>query len=187
MLELLMVVAIMMILSAIAIPQIMNTMRSYQLTSAASQVADAVKFARFEAIRRNISVNSCTHTSGTSWVVWTDKICGSSPATDRQFQLTGNVTFLAPANVPTAGSLAAKVGAAALTTLSASSSPQTIAFDPRGAVNFALSSGGATTVYVFYVGPTVLPAQSYRAVVVMPSGATQIWAGSPTGAWFQIG
>jgi type IV fimbrial biogenesis protein FimT len=186
-LELVMVVAIMMILSAFAVPRIMDTMRTYQLTSAAAQVADAVKYARYEAVRKNIGVNSCTNASGGTWVVWTDRDCAAASTADRKFALTGNVTFLSSANVPTAGALTGAVQVGALTTLSASGSLQTIAFDPRGAVNFAASSGGAPTVYVFYVGTTTLPAQSYRAVVIMPSGATQVWTGSPGGAWIQIG
>jgi Tfp pilus assembly protein FimT len=185
--ELVTVMAISMVLSAIAIPRIMDTMRTYQLSSAASQVAGAVKFTRYEAIRRNISVPSRVAPTGNTWVVWTDSNGNNArDVTEQQFTLTGSVTFLTAANVPSAGGLPAAVGAAAVTTLSASAGTQTISFDPRGAVNFAASAGGATTVYVFYVGPTALPAQSYRAVVVMPSGAIQIWSGSPAGAWFQL-
>jgi len=187
MVELMIVVGIMMLLSAIAVPRIMDTMRTYQLSSAAFQVADAVKYARFEAIRKNISVPARVQTLGTSWIVWTDSNNnGVADAAERQFEFAGNVTFLTTANVPTAGTLPAAVGTAALTTLSANSSTQTISFDPRGAVNFAASSGGATTVYVFYVGQTSLPARSYRAVVVLPSGMTQVWAGSPSGAWYLL-
>jgi len=187
-LELVVVVAIMMILSAMAVPQIMNTMRTYQLNFAASQVADAVKFSRFEAIRRNNNANCLAATSGATWAVGTDNDGdGLLTNADRQYVFTGNVTFLTAAQVPTAGNLPGAVGVNAVTTLSANSSTQKISFDPRGAVNFAGSTGGAPTVYVFYVGPTMLPAQSYRAVVVMPSGQTQIWEGSPAGNWIQIG
>jgi hypothetical protein len=73
----------------------------------------------------------------------------------------------------------------AVTVLSASSSTKTISFDPRGAINFAGSSGGATTVYVLYVGPTGT-AQDYRAVVVMPSGQTQVWGTTGQSPWHQI-
>jgi prepilin-type N-terminal cleavage/methylation domain-containing protein len=185
--ELVAVMAISLVLSAIAIPRIMDTMRIYQVSSAASQVAGAVKFARYEAIRRNTSVPARVAPSGATWVVWTDSNNNSAvDPTEQQFKLTGTVTFLTAGNVPSAGALPAAVGAAAVTPLSASASTQTISFDQRGAINFAASAGAASTVYVFYVGPTLLPAASYRAVVVMPSGAIQIWSGSPTSAWFQM-
>jgi hypothetical protein len=74
----------------------------------------------------------------------------------------------------------------AITVLSASAVTKTIFFDPRGAVNFPLSAGGVPTVYVFYVGPVFQSTQDYRAVAVMPSGITQVWAGSAAGAWHQI-
>jgi Tfp pilus assembly protein FimT len=185
--ELVVVVGIMMLLSAIAMPQILSTMRSYQVTSAAAQVADTLKFTRYEAIRSNINVPFKAKPSGSSYIVWTDSNGDGIPdVPERQFQFAGTVTFLTTSSVPSAGNLASAVGVAALTTLSASSSTQTISYDPRGAVNFAGSSGGAQTVYVFYVGPTTNPDQEYRAVVVMPSGVTQVWAGTPSGSWHQI-
>jgi len=178
--ELTIVVAIMMILSAFAIPQITTVMRTYQLNSAASQVADSIKFARFEAIRRNVNANCLTVPSGSTWMVGADSNGnGTLDTTERRFVLSGNMTFLPSASVSIAGSLPGVLNVSAVTTLSASSSTQTITFDPRGAVYFA----GSPTVYVFYVGAKD-GQQDYRAVVVMPSGQTQVWAGSSS--WHQI-
>jgi hypothetical protein len=42
-------------------------------------------------------------------------------------------------------------------------------------------------VYVFYVGQSSTFTSDYRAVVVMPSGITQIWAGGATTSWHQVG
>jgi Tfp pilus assembly protein FimT len=186
-LELVLVTATMMVLSAIAVPQILSTMRTYQVTSAASQVADAIKFSRFEAIRSNVNVAFRAKPSGSTWIVWTDSNNDNIPdAPERQYQFAGTVTSLPTSSVPSAGNLASAVGVASLTVLSGSGSTQTITFDPRGAVNPSASTGGATTVYVFYVGPTTNPDQEYRAVVVMPSGVTQVWTGTPSGTWRQI-
>ena len=186
MVELVVVVALIMILSAFAVPQVMNNLRTYQLTSAASQVADAIKFTRSEAIRRNVNVNCLASASGSTWMVGTDSNGdGTLETSERHFLMTGMTQFLPSSNVANAGSLPTALNVPAVTVLSASSSTQTISFDPRGAINFAGSSGGATTVYVLYVGPTGT-AQDYRAVVVMPSGQTQVWGTTGQSPWHQI-
>lgn len=187
MIELLVVLGIIMVFSAIAIPQVVRTLRVYQVTSSASQVADAIKFARFEAIRKNSNMSFLATWSGVRWGVGTDSNGdGTLQPSERQYEITGNVTLLTAGAVPTSGSLPGALGVPAITVLSGNLATQTIAFDPRGAVNFAASTGGATTVYVLYVGPTAQSTQDYRAVVVMPSGITQVWAGYATGAWHQI-
>ena len=185
--ELLVVVFIIMVISAIAIPQITTTLRTYQVTSAASQVADAIKFSRFEAIRRNSTMSFLASRPGIRWWVGTDSNGdGTLQTSERQYDITGNVTLLTAAGVPSSGALPAALIVPNITVLSGSSATQNIAFDPRGAVNFAASTGGVITVYVFYVGPVTQSTQDYRAVVVMPSGITQVWAGNASSGWHQL-
>jgi type IV fimbrial biogenesis protein FimT len=187
MIELLVVVAIVMVIAGLAIPQIALTLRTYQVTSAASQIADAIKFARFEAIRRNSQMSFLAWWSGVRWSVGTDSNGDTIlQPSERQYEITGNVTLLTAAGVPTSGNLPGALNVPAVTVLSGSTSAKAIFFDPRGAVNFVASVGGAQTVYVFYVGPTSLSTQDYRAVVVMPSGITQVWAGNAANPWHQI-
>jgi Tfp pilus assembly protein FimT len=187
MIELLVVVAIVMVIAGLAIPQITLTLRTYQVTSAASQIADAIKFARFEAIRRNSQTSFLAWWSGARWSVGTDSNFDTTlQPSERQYDITGNVTLLTAAGVPTSGNLPGALNVPAVTVLSGSTSAKAIFFDPRGAVNFAASVGGVATVYVLYVGPTSLSTQDYRAVVVMPSGITQVWAGNAGSAWHQI-
>ena len=188
-LELLVVVVIIAVLAAIAIPSIMTTLRAYQVTSAAAQVADNIKFARAEAIRLNVPTTQPAEflavPSGSSWVVGADAGgVGSLSSADRQYELSGNVTFLPQSSVATAGNLASAIGVVSLTTLSASSSTQAIKFDARGAVSYGANP---VAVYVFYVGPVSQSSEDYRAVVVLPSGITQLWAGNSSSSWHQIG
>jgi Tfp pilus assembly protein FimT len=185
--ELLVVLLIIMVVSAIAVPQVVATLRSYQVSAAASQVADAIKFTRFEAIRRNSNTSFLASPLGAKWAVGTDSNGNTTlDVSERQYQITGNITLLNAAGVPTSGTLAAALNVPAIRVISASASTKTIAFDPRGAVNFAISTGGTATVYVLYVAPVYLSTSDYRAVVVMPSGITQIWAGSASSAWRQL-
>jgi prepilin-type N-terminal cleavage/methylation domain-containing protein len=185
--ELCVVVFIILVIAAFAIPTITTTLRTYQVSSAAYQIADAVKFARFEAIRRNTNSSFLASPLGASWALGTDSNGnGALDVTERQYEITGNVTLLTAAGVPTSINLPGAMNVPAITVLSASAVTKTIFFDPRGAVNFPLSAGGAPTVYVFYVGPVFQSTQDYRAVAVMPSGITQVWAGSAAGVWHQI-
>jgi len=185
--ELVVVIFIMLAISAMAIPQIMTTLRTYQVSSAASQVSDAIKFARFEAIRRNTNSSFLAAPLGAGWAVGTDSNGNTAlDVTERQFEITGNVTLLTAAGVPTSINLPAALNVPAITVLSASAVTKTITFDPRGAINFPASAGGVATVYVLYVGPTSQSTQDYRAVVVMPSGITQVWAGNAVNPWHQL-
>jgi prepilin-type N-terminal cleavage/methylation domain-containing protein len=186
-LELLVVVLIVMVLSAIAVPQVVATLRSYQVSAAASQIADAIKFSRFEAIRRNSTTSFLASPLGARWAVGTDSNGNAAlDVSERQYEITGNVTLLTAAGVPTTNTLAAAVNVPAITVISASGAIKAIAFDPRGAINFPASAGGVPTVYVLYVGPVYQSTQDYRAVVIMPSGITQIWAGNASSGWRQL-
>ncbi len=44
--------AVLLILTAIAIPSLMRSFRTYQLNDAAARLSDMLKFTRFEAVRR---------------------------------------------------------------------------------------------------------------------------------------
>jgi prepilin-type N-terminal cleavage/methylation domain-containing protein len=185
--ELCVVVFIILVIAAFAVPTITTTLRTYQVSSAAYQISDAVKFARFEAIRRNTNSSFLASPLGAGWAVGTDSNGNTAlDVTERQYEITGNVTLLTAAGVPTSINLPGAMNVPAITVLSASAVTKTIFFDSRGAVNFPLSAGGAPTVYVFYVGPGFQSTQDYRAVAVMPSGITQVWAGSAAGAWHQL-
>jgi type IV fimbrial biogenesis protein FimT len=187
MVELLVVVLIIMVISGIALPQITRTLRTYQISSAANQLVDAIKFSRFEAIRHNTTMNFLASWSGVRWSVGTDSNGdGTLQTSERQYDIAGNVTLLTAAGVPSSAALPAALIVPNITVLSGNAATQTIAFDPRGAVNFPASAGGATTVYVFYVGPVTQSTQDYRAVVVMPSGITQVWAGNASSGWHQL-
>ena len=89
MVELAVSLTILLILSAIAIPTMMRSLRSYQLNDSAGRVADILKFTRFEAVRRNTAVNVQIQLqqNGTDWVVWTDSLNnGVLDPTEKQAQ-----------------------------------------------------------------------------------------------------
>ena len=170
--ELLVVLGIFGILSGIAVPSLARTYRNYQMDDAASQVAGIVKFTRYEAIRRNTNMTS-RNTQAVALgpaSVWTDTAPATTtiPPTAKQIALTTTATLVPD---PNAAGLAAKVGVTALTVISPSN--DNVTFDSRGATT------SFNVVNVYYVGNA---AYGYRAVVVMPNGAVQVWSYA-TGTW----
>lgn len=81
--ELLLVIAIIGILSTIAIPNMRDAARSYQLTSKANFWMNTLNFARSEAVKRGERVTLCASSDGSGctaplanlhqgWIIWTD-------------------------------------------------------------------------------------------------------------------
>ena len=174
--ELLVSMAIISTLSAIAVPSLMRTYRSYQMDDAASQVASQLKFTRYEAIRRNgpIPMACVNKTQNGYLTMFTDyDNSGTVQATEKQIVFSGSATLVDAASVPSSGALAAVVSAGTLTTMNPTNG--TIAFDARG----AKSTGGGT---VYWVGNANY---GWRAVTVMPSGSVQVWSYA-TGTWTQV-
>ena len=183
MVELAVSLTLLLILSAIAIPSLMHSLRTYQLNDAAARLSDMLKFTRFEAVRKNKAVPFQLQQFGNDWVAWADPDNDANlDPTEKQVRISGFVTLL-PAGggppVPTA--IINAVGA--LTPTPANPGP--LQFDARGAVR--VNNTLSNNVYVFYVGGAANPDEfGYRAVILLPSGATQIWTAPAGGPWKRI-
>ncbi len=182
-LELVVSVAIILVISSMAISPITKTLKTNQLNDAANQLAGIVKFTRFEAIRRNTPIK-CVNSQGGAYTqasIWSDDDGdGVEGPTEKQILLGPNATLVPAGVVPNTGALAAAANIPTLTPISPSS--DAIKFDQRGAV-----VASPPAVYVFYVGNTS-PDGGFRAVIVLPSGSVQVWtyAGGTGNAWQQI-
>jgi Tfp pilus assembly protein FimT len=182
-LELVVSVAIILVISSMAISPITKTLKTYQLNDAASQLAGILKFSRFEAIRKNTPIN-CVNSQATAYGqanIWSDDNGdGVEGPTEKQILLGPNATLVSAGVVPNTAALAAVANIPALTPISPGSGA--VKFDQRGAV-----VASPPAVYVFYVGNTS-PDGGFRAVIVLPSGSVQVWtyAGGTGSAWQQI-
>jgi len=188
MVELVMSICVMLILTALAIPSLMRSMRTYQLNNAAANVSDMLKFTRFEAVRSNKQINFLMLNYGPAgWLVGTDSnINGVLDPTEKQQAITGYPTLLPSGIAPSDTSIRNALSVAALTTLSASGN--TVTFDARGAIRLGIGGQVSNSVYVFYVGNLTDPDSGYRAVVLLPSGSTQIWTWNLNGGlWRRVG
>jgi prepilin-type N-terminal cleavage/methylation domain-containing protein len=185
MLELLVVMTVIMIVTAISMPSFLRAIRTYQLNDAATQVAGVLKFTRYEAIRLNVAsatpLKAQVRQTGTAPVisnVFTDSNNnGTVQSREGQIVLSGNVNLVAASTPPNTAGLATAVGVAALTNVSLTSG--FIAFDQRGAITPA-------AINVLYIGNAALPNLGYRAIVLLPSGSVQIWTTDASGNWQQL-
>jgi prepilin-type N-terminal cleavage/methylation domain-containing protein len=184
--EVVIAMAVILILSAIALPAFLNAYRMYQLTDAATQFAGLLKFTRFEAIRLNTNVIcQIQQTASVPPVtnMWADSLPtppdGVEDPGEKQLQFSGTVNLVPAAAVPNTAGLAAAVGVAALATVPLANGPVT--FDRRGAVNPA-----APQVYAFYLSNLNDTSVGARAVILLPSGSVQIWKADSLGNWQSI-
>jgi Tfp pilus assembly protein FimT len=183
MVELAVSMTVLLILTAIAIPSLLHSMRAYQLNGAAGSLSDILKFTRYEAVRQNRPISFLMQPSGNGWLVGTDSNRnGNIDPTDKQVAINGFVTLLA-GGTPTPTAITNAVGV--LTPTPANPGP--LQFDARGAVR--VNNTLTANVYVFYVGGAgASPGDfGYRAVILLPSGATQVWTAPAGGPWQRIG
>lgn len=172
--ELLVSMAVISILTAIAAPSLLSTYRNYQMDDAAAQVAGMVKYTRYEAIRRNNTMNCVVKVVNNQVAIFSDDNGnGNIDLNEREVLLSGSATLVDSSAVGSAAALSGPVGAGALTTVNPATGVLT--FDGRG----AKTTAGAS---VLWVGSAVY---GFRAVVVLPSGAIETWSYA-TGAWQQL-
>jgi type IV fimbrial biogenesis protein FimT len=184
MVELAVSMTVLLILTAIAVPSLMYSFRTYQLNDAATRVSDMLKFTRYEAVRRNTQVNFLLQQSGPNWVFGTDSNgSGTLTASETQQVITSFATILTSAPTATTA-ITTKLGVGSMTAVSTNGS--TITFDARGAVRVSKGGNVSSTVYVFYIGSTTDPEFGYRAVILVPSGNIQIWTAPASGPWQQV-
>ena len=184
MVELVVSICVMLVLTAVAVPSLTRSLRVYQLNSAAASVSGMLKFTRFEAVRRNQQINFLALRRGAGWVVGTDSNAnGAIDTVERQQSVSGYVTLLpAGGPVPPANAITAADGA--LTPVSGANG--SVTFDARGAIRQGIGGPVANSVYVFYIGNANDPGDGYRAVVLLPSGSTQVWSAPSGGPWRQV-
>src|SRR5258708_1689854 len=131
MVELAVSMTVVLILSAIAIPSLMHSGRTYQLNSVAGGLSDILEFTRFEADRRNKAVPLQLQRFGNDWVAWADPDNdGNVDPTEKQVRISGFVTLLTGGGLPPTTAITNALNGAALTPTPANPGP--LQFDARG-------------------------------------------------------
>src|SRR5438477_10783962 len=183
MIELVVVLVVILITSAITAPSFMRAYQYYQVSNAAASMANVIKYTRYEAIRLNTPINCVIGPAPVGTMAWTDSDRDGVPVNDgvaenveRQVTFSTTVTLLAPCNVPNLAGLILAAGLGPLVPLS--NTAAVVQFDQRGAVN--PPPAGAL---VSFVGNTLVPGAGYRAIILLPSGSMQLWKADANGTW----
>ncbi|HZV60470.1 MAG TPA: prepilin-type N-terminal cleavage/methylation domain-containing protein [Candidatus Eremiobacteraceae bacterium] len=180
-LEILVAVGILLVLTGITVPIASRAIQTYRLTDVATQVAGNIKMARFEAIRKDALVNWQIKQAGNTTTVFVDPDrAGNFGPKVKAAIFNTNLNVVPADDVPNTAGLAVAIGAKTLTPVNPLNTA--ITFDARGAVT------GVPTAYAVYISDNTpgSPGANYRAVILLPSGITQIWLAASDGAWRQL-
>ncbi len=182
--ELVLSLAVLLIITTLAIPVVVRSLQSYQLNATASQLAGMLKYAKFDAIRQNTKVSCQIQQSGTMWLVWVDSNGNGQPdGGEPQMFIGGGFTLLPSGSAPDPTPITNTLGPGFSNNYSwvvLSGSNGSITYDQRGVID------GGTFVYALYLGNPNDPSSGYRAVITMPSGAVQVWAAASGGNWHRV-
>jgi prepilin-type N-terminal cleavage/methylation domain-containing protein len=189
--ELVLSLAVLLIITTLAVPVVVRSLQSYQLNSIASQLAGMLKFAKFDAIRQNTHVNFQIMQSSTNWIAWVDSNGDSIPngaEPQMVIAIAGNDTLLPASSVPSPSPIIATlgVGSTGYTWTVLSGSIGSIMYDQRGVIVSIPGGPVVTTVYALYLGNPNDPSSGYRAIITLPSGAVQVWTSGSDGNWQRV-
>jgi prepilin-type N-terminal cleavage/methylation domain-containing protein len=180
--ELLVTLGVALILMAIGLPAFLRAYHSYQLTNAASQMADILRLSRYEAIRLNrpgnCQIQQAYTGDPTLTLVWADSNQNSQLDTGEKMVLLGPTGNLVAGSVPGASAMLSQAVSGTVPVTPAPTGTL-VTFDARGAVT-------PPNVNVFYLSSTVAPDAGFRAIILMPAGSIQIWRADATGYWQQV-
>lgn len=189
--ELVLSLAVLLVITTLAIPVVVRSLQSYQLNSTASQLAGMLKFAKFDAIRQNTPVNcQIALQPGANWLVWVDSNGNLiADQAEPQMYIGGSFTLISESSVPNPtpikNSLGLGFSSYAWTVLSGSNG--SVTYDQRGVIGCPSNTTCNTgVVYVLYLGSASNPNLGYRAVLTLPSGAVQVWTSSSAGDWQRV-
>ncbi len=189
MLELVVVMAIILVVSAMAMPSIMNTIADYKLRGTASGIAGTLQSARMLAVKSNQFVTAQQYpssaTSGATIQYFLDGNGNGTPdAGEAIFQLPRNVSF-ATASVPSNSTMNLGTNWAQPTT----AAPFPVSFSPRGLPCMTTTGGtsGTSNVcnttdssgkpigYVYYLTDVRTFGGGFAAVSVSAAGRIKVW------------
>jgi prepilin-type N-terminal cleavage/methylation domain-containing protein len=178
MVELLTVIVIILVVSAIATPNVLRAIRTYRLTAASRDVANLLLRARFEAVRlnrQNPPLLVRTQVVGGRDLFWIDlNSNGNAEATESQVLLPSEIRSMAPGG---AAPNTASMGLGATTQLTAA-----VAFNPRGVLEFGVA---APTTFVVILGYAAQPDIGFRAITITPLARSQTWRAPLNGTWMR--
>ncbi len=174
MVELIVVLAIAMIMTAISLPTAITQYRQYRLTSTAANLSSILQACRTDAIRFNRNVRCLFGAVPGGFTFWSDENNnGAVDPNEPQYLFPGDLQ-LNPGGTPAPGAGTSVPGAVA-----PAAAPAGITFTPRGGV----APGGNS--YILTLGyPAGVGLNAFRAVTVSPFGKTKVYAATAGSNWW---
>ncbi|HET6928806.1 MAG TPA: prepilin-type N-terminal cleavage/methylation domain-containing protein [Candidatus Acidoferrum sp.] len=173
MIELVVVVGIILLLSAISVPNIMRSMNIYRLNATATSLQNIIEVARFNAVRLNTSISVRQTVVSGQPAFYVDLANGAYVSTDPVF-LVPNYVQVTPTGAPAAST----TGLPNTNALGSGC----IAFNSRGVVDYTTCGGGVQSVWYISLGMIGTNA-GYRAITVTPMGQAKVWSATGSGGW----
>jgi prepilin-type N-terminal cleavage/methylation domain-containing protein len=185
MVELVIVIAIVLIVAAIAVPNMLSFIHAAKLRGAGSDLSSLLQTARIRSVQDDRFYSSyviagppqqayvdVSGNGGTGWVVG-----------DPLIQITSEITPIAAANAPNTTNLQGQLlpAGSTLTVKDGSTKGTPVIFSPRGLPcttqaatggTVCDSAGGATAFWIFFQDTI---SKNWEAVTVSPAGRVQKW------------
>lgn len=174
MIELVVVVAMIMVLSAIGLPSINNSLAVYKLNAASTSLQNLIEQARFNAVRRNARVSLRQTLINGQAAFYVDIL-------DNSVYVNTDPTYVVPTTVQIAPSVAPAASTTGLPNTAALGGG-CISFNSRGVVDYTTCGGGVQSVWFISLGLTN-NIGGYRAITLTPMGQAKSWTAPAGGTW----
>lgn len=174
MVEIVVVLGIMMVLSSIALPSVLQSMAAYRLNSATTDLQNIIETARFNAVRRNTEIDLRQTVIGGRTYFYVD--IGKTGA-----YANSDPTFVVPTYVQLAPAAAPAAGTTGLPNTKALGGG-CIGFNGQGVAVYTTCGGGVPSVWFISLGMNN-GTGGYRAITVTTMGQAKTWGGSASGTW----
>jgi len=191
--ELLIVVAMIMILAAISVPRLLNTISDINLRYAATNISGLLQSARMQSVRKNTFYTVQPTTLSTGGTGYYAHVQGGSYAVgDPLLPLGSQITAYigTGSGAPNESTFASGTSSSGLT-FAPNAGPDAPSFNARGLPCIGVPATGACPLVpgqgfvMFLSKSSAVGNVSWASIAITPSGHIQIWTSDSAGNWVQ--
>jgi len=170
--------AVVMIVSGIVLPSVMNGLQNYRLAASAQEIAGQIQSARYKALQNNaVYTFMLTSTDGHFGIDVDSNGSLSSGTQDVVYSLKDRVTFTTLTNPPITGATSISTGA-----------KSGVGFTPRGTLTSINSSTGQPDFTAAFPASGIViylsnPGNEFAAITVSPVGRVRTWTSGNGLTW----
>ena len=191
--ELIIVVAMIMILAAISVPRLLNTVSDINLRYAATNISGLLQAARMQGVRKNTFYTVQPTTLSTGGTGYYAHVQGGSYAVgDPLLPLGSQITAYigTGSGAPNESTFASGTSSNGLS-FAPNAGPDAPSFNARGLPCIGVPATGACPLVpgqgfvMFLSKSSAVGNVSWASIAITPSGHIQIWTSDSTGNWVQ--